>query len=156
MKPIMPCLWFGGNAGEAVKFYVSVFKNSKIHAVTRYGKGMHMPEGEILTIIFTLNGQRFMALNAKPPMEYNESVSFVVHCKNQKEIDSYSKKLTKGGGKLIECSWLKDRYGIRWQIVPQELPQMMKHPRKFEAVLREVMKMKVLNVKTLKKAYANG
>src|SRR4051812_26358312 len=123
-KPITPCLWFDSEAEEAARFYVSVFKNSSIDEISRYGKeGQEIhrrPEGSVMVVAFTINGQPFTALNGGPLFKFNESVSFQVYCDSQKEIDLYWSKLTAGGQESM-CGWLKDKYGLSWQIVPAKL-----------------------------------
>jgi predicted 3-demethylubiquinone-9 3-methyltransferase (glyoxalase superfamily) len=153
-QQITPCLWFDTNAEEAVKFYLSIFKNSKMGKISRYGKGAPMPEGTALTVTFKIGGQEFMALNGGPYFKFTEAVSFVVNCKTQKEVDYYWEKLSKGGAK-VECGWIKDKFGLSWQIVPAILGQLMsaKNPEKSSRVMQAVLKMKKLDIKALEKAY---
>lgn len=158
---ITPCLWFNNQAEEAAKFYVSAFgKNSRIETTTYYsGEGANAsgrPKGSVMTVTFRISGQQFMLLNGGPVFKFNESFSLIVNCETQKEIDSIWKKLCSGGGKAIRCGWLKDKYGISWQIVPNELGLMMmdKDPQKTDRVMAAVLKMKKLDLKVLKKAYA--
>ena len=160
MQTITPCLWFDSNAEEAVKFYASIFKNSKIGKISRYGKEGYeihgKPEGTVLTVEFELNGQTFTALNGGPTFKFNEAISFQVHCKSQKEVDYYWDKLSKGGDeKAQQCGWLKDKYGLSWQIVPTVLGEMLqdKDARKLERVMSALLQMKKLDIKTLKQAY---
>jgi len=160
MQKITPCLWFDSNAEEAVKFYASIFKNSKIGKISRYGKEGYeihgKPEGTVLTVEFELNGQTFTALNGGPTFKFNEAISFQVHCKSQKEVDYYWDKLSKGGDeKAQQCGWLKDKYGLSWQIVPTVLGEMLqdKDARKLERVMSALLQMKKLDIKTLKQAY---
>ena len=158
MQKIAPFLWFDHNAEEAVNFYVSVFKNSKIKTVTRYdaagANASGRPAGSVMTIAFELNGQKFTALNGGPVFEFTEAVSFVVSCKTQKEIDYYWEKLA-AGGREVQCGWLKDRYGLSWQIVPEALSKMLndKNPEKSKRVMNALLKMVKLDIEGLKKAY---
>lgn len=152
---IVPCLVFNSNTHEAVKFYTSVFKRSKILQITRYGSDAPMPKGSILTIVFQLEGQKFLALNGGPDFKFNEAVSLMVNCATQEEIDYYWQHLSKGG-KLSECGWLKDKFGLSWQIVPENINDMLsdKNPEKASRVLQAIMKMKKIEIKTLKEAYS--
>lgn len=158
MQKITPCLWFDDNAEEAVKFYTSVFKNSKIGKISRYGKEGYeihgQPEGTVLTVELELNGQTFTALNGGPVFKFNEAISFQVSCKSQKEVDYYWEKLSQGGEKG-QCGWLKDKYGVSWQIVPVVLVEMLqdKNAEKSERVMKALLQMKKLDIKTLKQAY---
>jgi predicted 3-demethylubiquinone-9 3-methyltransferase (glyoxalase superfamily) len=160
MQKITPFLWFNGNAEQAAKFYTSVFKKSKIHAITRHSKmaskNTGLPEGSVLTVEFDIEGQRFTALNGGPNYKFTEAISFVVRCKNQAELDYYWKKLTSGGGEEVACGWLKDKYGVAWQVIPDGLMEMLdsKHPEKAERVMAAVMTMMKLDIKKLKAAYA--
>lgn len=158
MQKITTCLWFDNQAEEAVKFYTSVFKNSKIGTTTRYdensSKAAGMPAGSVLTVTFELEGRQFMALNGGPIFKFNESVSLVVNCEDQKEIDYYWNKLTSDGGEESMCGWLKDKYGLSWQIVPAELEKLMssKEDGKWKRVMAEVLKMKKLDINVLRNA----
>lgn len=149
---IFPCLWFDSNAEEAVQFYASVFPGSSIGDVTRYGPGMHRPEGDVLTILFTLGGARFMALNGGPEFKFTEAISLVVNCDSQAEIDEFWKQLSSNGGQEVQCGWLKDRYGLAWQIVPREFWAWARDPEKFQRVMVEVMQMVKLDYARMKKA----
>jgi predicted 3-demethylubiquinone-9 3-methyltransferase (glyoxalase superfamily) len=151
---IHPCLWFDANAEEAVTFYTSIFKNSSIKSVARYGKDGPMPEGTVMTIQYELEGQLFTALNGGPAFKFNEAVSFIVGCNSQEELDSYWDALVEGG-KEQRCGWLKDKYGVSWQIVPAVIGELMsnKDPKKTGNVMRELMKMTKLDIATLEKAY---
>jgi predicted 3-demethylubiquinone-9 3-methyltransferase (glyoxalase superfamily) len=153
---IVPCLWFDGNAEAAVKYYTSVFKNSKILS-TSYSpaEGSPLPEGTILTITFQLAGQKFTALNGGPAFKFTEAVSFMVYCDTQKEIDYYWDKLSKGGAK-VECGWVKDKFGLSWQIVPAIFEKMItdKDSAKAARALQAIWKMKKLEIEKIKKAYA--
>ncbi len=161
MHKITPCLWFDNQAEEAAKFYASIFKKSKIGNITRYGKAgfeIHgRPAGTVLTVEFQLEGQEFVALNGGPVFKFNEAISFQVHCKTQEEIDYYWEKLSEGGdGKAQQCGWLKDKFGLSWQIVPAVLGEMLqdKDARKSEKVMQALLQMKKIEIKTLKQAYA--
>ena len=155
MQRISPFLWFDDQAEAAAKFYVSVFKNSKIKAITHYA-GEEFPEkkGQVMTVSFELNGQQFTALNGGPQFKFTEAVSFVINCETQEEIDYYWEKLTSNGGQESQCGWLKDKYGLSWQIVPAELSQLMssKDPEKSKRTMQALMQMKKIDIKTLKEA----
>lgn len=155
-QKIAPCLWFNSNAEEAANFYISIFQNSKIGKVSRYGKNAPMPEGTALTVAFELEGQSFLALNGGPMFKFTEAVSFVVNCETQKEIDEFWKKLS-AGGQEQQCGWLKDKYGLSWQIVPVQLGKMLedKDTAKAGRVMQALMKMVKLDLDVLEKAY-NG
>lgn len=139
-NPIYPCLWFDGQAKEAATFYCSVFKNSK----------MLLDTG--LVAYFEINGQKFMGLNGGPNFKFNESVSFVVECDTQEEIDSYWNKLTSDGGQESMCGWCKDKYGVSWQIVPAIITQLMSDPAKAQRVIKAIMPMKKLDIATMMNA----
>jgi predicted 3-demethylubiquinone-9 3-methyltransferase (glyoxalase superfamily) len=157
---IRPCLWFADQAEEAARFYTGIFKNSRIVRITRYGKAgfeVHgRPAGSVLTVEFELDGQKFTALNGGPLFTFNEAISLEVHCKSQDEIDYYWEKLSAGGDpKAQVCGWLKDKYGVSWQVVPTLLTEMLtdekspKSQRAFEAMLQ----MKKLDIAALQRAY---
>jgi|GEM_PF-33167 predicted 3-demethylubiquinone-9 3-methyltransferase (glyoxalase superfamily)/uncharacterized protein YndB with AHSA1/START domain len=152
---ITPCLWFDHNAEEAVNFYVSVFRNSKILNKTYYSREgydiHHMKEGTLLTIDFQINGQPFTALNGGPEFKYSEAISFQVLCETQEEIDYYWLRLCEGGEEG-QCGWLKDKYGVSWQIAPSILPKLLSNPAKAERVMHELMPMKKLIIDRLKNA----
>jgi predicted 3-demethylubiquinone-9 3-methyltransferase (glyoxalase superfamily) len=155
MPKITPFLWFDTQAEQAVRFYTSVFKGSKILAVSRYGKGMPGKAGSVMTVKFRLLGQVFTALNAGPAYKFNPSVSFVVHCKTQKEVDYYWRRLT-SGGKEVQCGWLQDKYGLSWQIVPDMLMKVVTgtdQPR-IDRMMGAMMKMVKLDIAVLEKAAA--
>ncbi len=144
---ITPFLWFDANAEEAVEFYLTVFKNSRrIQEMRNTGDGPG-PKGSILTIGFELDGQKFTALNGGPLFKFTEAISFVVRCDTQQEVDEYWEKLTAGGSE-IQCGWLKDKFGLCWQIVPARLPDLIKHPKAMQAML----KMKKLDIAELERA----
>jgi predicted 3-demethylubiquinone-9 3-methyltransferase (glyoxalase superfamily) len=154
MQKINACLWFDMNAEEAVNFYTSVFKNSKIIAATRYGEGAPLPAGTVLEISFELNGVEFTALNGGPEFKFSEAISFVVNCENQAEIDYLWDKLA-AGGEIQQCGWLKDKFGLSWQIVPSALQRMMtdSDPAKSSRVMQAVLQMVKLDIPTLERAY---
>jgi predicted 3-demethylubiquinone-9 3-methyltransferase (glyoxalase superfamily) len=160
MQKITPFLWFDTQAEEAANFYTSIFKNSKIVSVARYGdegaKASGRPKGSAMTVAFELEGQKFVALNGGPHFKFTEAVSFVVNCQTQEEVDHYWEKLSAGGDeKAQQCGWLKDKYGLSWQIVPTAMVEMLqdKDPKKSERVMAALIKMKKLDIKTLKQAY---
>ena len=160
MQKVTPCLWFDSQAEEAVKFYVSIFKNSKIGTVTRYGEAgaeaSGMPKGTVMTVTFQLEGQEFMALNGGPVFKFNEAISLIVNCETQEELDRFWEKLSEEGDeKAQQCGWLKDRYGLSWQIVPAALGEMLqdKDPRKTENVMKALLQMKKIDMKALEQAY---
>src|SRR5713101_908154 len=125
MQKITPFLWYANQAEEAMNFYVSVFKNSKVLGLTRYGDDGPGPKGSVMTAAFELEGQKFTALNGGPQFKFNESVSFVVNCEKQEEIDYFWEKLSSDGGQEVQCGWLKDKFGLSWQIVPTVLPELL-------------------------------
>ena len=155
MQKITPFLWFDDKAEEAMKFYVSVFKNAKAGTVTRYGDEIPGMKGKVMTATFQLFGQDFIALNGGPEFKFTEAVSFIVDCDTQAEVDNYWNKLTAGGGEESQCGWLKDKYGLSWQIVPSILGKMMqdKNPKKAKNVTMAMIKMKKLIIKNLQAAY---
>jgi len=154
MQKITPFLWFDHQAEEAAKFYTSIFKNSKIKKITRYTKVGPGPEGSVMTVEFTLNGQVFVALNGGPNFKFTEAISLVVNCETQAEVDRYWKKLTADGGKAVACGWLKDKYGLFWQITPTMLINLIgdKDPDKVNRVMTAMMQMVKLDIKKLKVA----
>jgi len=151
---ITPCLWFDGNAEEAVNFYVSIFRNSRILETSYWGDTGPGPKGSVLTIIFELEGQEFMALNGGPQFKFNEAISLMVNCDTQSEVDGLWAKLG-AGGKEVECGWIKDRYGLAWQIVPRILGRMIadKDAKKADRVLKAMMGMVKLDIDQLQRAY---
>jgi len=157
MQKITPFLWFNNDAEEAVEFYRSIFKNSKTNRVARYGSAGPGPAGSVMTIEFELEGLLFTALNGGPEFKFNESVSFVVNCETQAEVDYYWEKLS-AGGKEVQCGWLKDKYGLSWQIVPTALPRMLKDkdPAKRQRVFAAMMQMVKLDIATFQRAYDHG
>jgi predicted 3-demethylubiquinone-9 3-methyltransferase (glyoxalase superfamily) len=157
MQKITPFLWFDGQAEEAAKLYTSIFKNSKILDVTRYGEGGPGPAGAAMTVAFVLEGQEFTALNGGPQYKFTEAISFVVNCKTQKEVDELWAKLTEGGEEG-PCGWLKDKFGVSWQIVPTALTEMLSdpNPSKAQRVMEAMLKMKKIEIPVLQEAYAQG
>jgi predicted 3-demethylubiquinone-9 3-methyltransferase (glyoxalase superfamily) len=160
MQKIIPCLWFDDKAEEAAKFYASVFRNSRIGDVTHYGKEGYeihgRKAGSVLTVEFEIEGQKFVALNGGPVFKFNEAISFQVHCETQKEIDYYWEKLTEGGDRKVQqCGWLKDKYGVSWQIVPVVLGKMLqdKDTMKSDRVMKALLQMRKLDIMTLERAY---
>jgi predicted 3-demethylubiquinone-9 3-methyltransferase (glyoxalase superfamily) len=154
IQKITPCLWFDHQAEEAARFYTSVFKNSRIEAVTRYGEAGPGPKGSVMTVAFELDGQKFTALNGGPIFKFTEAVSFAVHCENQQEVDEFWEKLTDGGTE-VQCGWLKDKYGLSWQVVPTVLMEMMQDQdaQRKERVVKAMLQMKKLDIAGLEAAY---
>jgi predicted 3-demethylubiquinone-9 3-methyltransferase (glyoxalase superfamily) len=155
MEKIAPCLWFDTQALEAAKFYVSVFKKgSKIGRISHYTPGSHRPAGSVLLVEFTLAGRDFQALNGGPEFPFTEAVSLSIPCKTQKEIDYFWKALTAGGGQPVQCGWLKDKYGLSWQIYPTIVSDAISGKDKAKAarVMNEVMKMVKPDLKAIQKA----
>lgn len=153
MQKIYPCLWFKGNAEEAVNFYTSVFKNCKVGDIARYDEGNeHGKKGSVMTIMFQLEGQDFMALNGDVDFPYNESISLVVNCDTQAELDGIWNKMTQDGGQEVECGWLKDKFGVSWQIVPKALNDLMRDPARAQRVMAKLLTMKKLDIEQLKAA----
>ncbi|GAA2478559.1 MULTISPECIES: VOC family protein [Actinomycetes] len=150
------CLWFDGRAEEAAHYYVSIFENSRVERVGRHTDAGPGPAGSVLAVEFTANGQRFMALNGGPQFTFNESVSFQIFCSDQQEIDHYWNRLTENGGEGGSCSWLKDKYGVSWQVVYDRLLDLLNDPdpEKSARVARAMMSMGKLDVAALEKAYA--
>lgn len=155
MQRIRNCLWFDTNAEEAVKFYTKIFKKSKIGTISRYGENAQLPAGTVLCIQFFLEGQEFLALNGGPVFKFNEAISLMVDARDQKELDYYWKALLKGGGSESQCGWLKDKYGLSWQVVPAALSRMLsdKSPARSARVMDAVMKMVKLDIKKMQQAY---
>ena len=154
MQKITPFLWFNDNAEEAMNFYVSIFKNSKVLNVARYGEAGPGANGTVMTATFQLDGQEFVALNGGPHFKFTEAISFVVYCGTQEEVDEFWEKLSEGGEKS-RCGWLKDKYGLSWQIVPTVLIELYqdKDAEKSKRVMEAMLQMDKLDIKTLKQAY---
>lgn len=160
IQKITPNLWFNTNAEDAVNFYVSVFKDAVIGRVTRYseeGRGIHgMEKGAVMTIEFQLEGQHYLALNGGGDFQFSEAISFIVNCDSQEEVDYYWDRLTEGGDKSAQvCGWLKDKYGVSWQVVPRELDDMMvgTDQKRIDRVMRSLLQMRKLDLNELRKAY---
>ena len=153
-QKIRPFLWFDGNAEEAVNFYLSVFPDARLGEVSRYGEGMPMPAGTVLVANFTLFGQEFGAINAGPEFKFTEAISFMIDCKDQAEVDYYWDKLTADGGDPSQCGWLKDKYGLSWQVVPSALGELMTDPdpAKANRVTQALMQMSKIDVAKLEAA----
>jgi predicted 3-demethylubiquinone-9 3-methyltransferase (glyoxalase superfamily) len=157
---ITPCLWFDNQAEEAARFYTSVFKNSKIGKLSRYGKEGYeihgRPEGTVMVVEFEIDGRPFTALNGGPIFKFNEAVSFQVYCETQEELDYYWKKLSEGGDeKAQQCGWLKDKYGLSWQIIPRELGDLVGDPdsEKSQRAMKAMLQMKKIDIGAIKRAY---
>ena len=157
MPKINPCLWFDAQAEEAADFYVSVFENSRILDVARYGKAGPGAEGTVMTVPFELDGQRFVALNGGPEFTFSEAISFQVDCRSQAEVDRYWDQLSEGGEEG-PCGWLKDKYGVSWQIVPSVLPELIADPdpEKSQRAVTAMLGMKKLDIETLQRAAAQS
>jgi len=152
MERITPFLWFDTQAEEAANFYVSIFKNSRITSISHYPEGTPGPVGQVMVVNFELDGQKFIALNGGPTFKFTEAISLLVNCETQQEIDHYWSKLTSGGGKEVECGWLKDKYGLSWQIVPASLEKLLGTPEKAKRVMAVVMKSVKLNIADMERA----
>jgi len=154
MQKITPFLWFDNNAEEAINFYISIFKNSKILSITRYGEAGPGKKDTVMIATFQLEGQEFIALNGGPQFKFTEAISFSVDCKTQEEVDNFWKKLSEGGEES-QCGWLKDKYGLSWQIIPSILVELLqdKDPEKSKRVMNAMLQMKKIDIKTLKQAY---
>jgi predicted 3-demethylubiquinone-9 3-methyltransferase (glyoxalase superfamily) len=160
MQKITPFLWFDHQAEDAVKFYTAIFKNSKVGRILRYGEeaakisSTGRPVGSVLTIEFEMQGQKFVALNGGPLFKFNESISFVVNCETQEEVDYFWEKLTADGGHESQCGWLKDKFGVSWQVVPTVLIDMLhdKDPSKSERVMQAMLQMQKIDINKLKEA----
>jgi predicted 3-demethylubiquinone-9 3-methyltransferase (glyoxalase superfamily) len=158
IKQITPSLWFDNQAEAAAIFYTSVFKDSKIETISRYGKEgfeIHgMKEGTVMAVSFRINGQSFTAINGGPIFKFNEAISFQVFCETQEEIDYYWTKLSEGGEE-VQCGWLKDRFGVSWQIIPDILTELMSDPARAGRVTAAYLQMKKFDIEKLKQAYNN-
>jgi predicted 3-demethylubiquinone-9 3-methyltransferase (glyoxalase superfamily) len=154
MQKITPYLWFDDKAEEAVNFYISVFKNSKIVRLTRYGEAGPGPKGTVMSAAFQLEGQDFLALNGGPLFAFTPAISLFVNCETQQEVDELWEKLS-AGGKAERCGWLKDKYGLSWQIIPSVLGKLLqgKDPKKAQTVMQAMLQMDKIDIKTLQQAY---
>ncbi len=159
MQKITPCLWFENQAEEAANFYTSIFRNSKLDNITRYGKEGYeihgREEGTVMTVEFEIEGQKFTALNGGPVFKFNEAISFQVYCDTQEQVDYYWEKLTAEGGQESVCGWLKDKYGLSWQIVPEILSRLVGDPtsEKSQRAMKAMLQMKKIDIEVVKKAY---
>jgi predicted 3-demethylubiquinone-9 3-methyltransferase (glyoxalase superfamily) len=155
MQKITPCLWFDTEGEAAAEFYTSVFTNSRIVEVARYGSAGPRPEGTVMTVSFELDGQRFVALNGGPEFTFSEAISFQVECKTQEEVDMFWSKLSEGGEEG-PCGWLKDKFGVSWQIVPTVLPELLRDPdrEKSQRVMQAMLGMKKIEIDELERAAA--
>lgn len=154
MQKIIPFLWFDGKAEEAMNFYVSIFKNSKIVSLSRYGEAGPGPEGTVMSAIFQLEGQEFFALNGGPQFTFSPAISFFVNCETQQEVDDLWEKLSEGGEKQ-RCGWLKDKYGLSWQVIPTVLGELLQDEdaEKSNRVMKAMLKMDKIDIKTLMEEY---
>lgn len=154
MQKIMPCLWFDDRIDEAVDFYTSVFKNAKVGHISRYGDAGPLPKGKTMVAVIEIEGQEFMLLNGGPRFQFSEAVSFVVKCETQDEVDYYWKKLTSDGGAESMCGWLKDKYGLSWQIVPNAITEIFRKAdaKTADRVMQAVMGMNKIDIAAVKKA----
>jgi predicted 3-demethylubiquinone-9 3-methyltransferase (glyoxalase superfamily) len=153
MQKITPFLWFDGKAEEAMNFYTSIFKNSKLGSITRCGEGGPGPKGSVMSATFRLDGQEFMALNGGPHFTFSPAISFFVNCETQEEVDDLWERLSEGG-EIQRCGWLKDKYGVSWQIIPSVLGEMLqdKDARKSKKAMQAMLQMKKIDIKSLKQA----
>ncbi len=160
IQKITPCLWFDDHAEEAAKFYTAIFKNSQIVRITRYGEAGHEVHGRaagtVMTVAFELDGHAFTALNGGPVFTFNEAISFQVSCETQEEVDYYWEKLSEGGDAKAQCGWLKDKYGVSWQVVPIALLEMLSDPdaEKAQRAMEAMLQMKKIDIAQLRRAYA--
>jgi predicted 3-demethylubiquinone-9 3-methyltransferase (glyoxalase superfamily) len=157
LQKITPCLWFDGQAEEAVNFYTGIFRHSKILNVTHYGESSPRPAGSVMTILFELDGQEFLALNGGPEFRFTEAISLIVNCETQEEVDTLWEKLS-AGGEEVECGWLKDKYGLSWQIVPTVVGEALRDPdpARTQRVVQAVWKMRKPDIATLQRAAEQG
>ena len=154
VQTISPFLWFDNQAEDAAKLYVSIFPNSRILGVSRYGEAGPGPKGTVMTVSFELDGQRFIALNGGPQFKFTEAISFSIECETQEEVDRYWSKLTAGGGEEGPCGWLKDRFGLSWQVNPRVLGELISDPdpKKAKRAMEAMLKMKKIDIAALKRA----
>jgi predicted 3-demethylubiquinone-9 3-methyltransferase (glyoxalase superfamily) len=157
MQKITPFLWFGDQAEEAANFYTSIFKNSKVGRIDRYGEGAPLPAGTVLTVAFQLEGQEFVAINGGPEFTFTPAISFFVSCKTQAEVDELWGKLSAGGAEG-QCGWLKDKYGLSWQVIPDVLGELLqdKDAGKASRVMQAMLQMRKIDIAKLKQAYEQG
>jgi predicted 3-demethylubiquinone-9 3-methyltransferase (glyoxalase superfamily) len=157
MQRITPCLWFDGRAEEATEFYTSIFKDSRVGKIARYGEAGPGKPGSVMTVTFEIEGQEFMGLNGGPQFQFSPAISFVIHCKSQKRVDYYWDRLLEGGAPQ-QCGWLTDKFGMSWQIVPNILPKLLKDkdPERSQRVMQAMLQMVKLDVKALKEAAKEG
>jgi predicted 3-demethylubiquinone-9 3-methyltransferase (glyoxalase superfamily) len=157
MQRTTPSLWFDRQAEEAANFYISVFGNSRIKAITRYGEGAPLPKGTVLTVSFVLDGQDYVAINGGPHFSFTPAISFVINCASQQEVDHFWDRLGVAGGTPGQCGWLQDQYGVSWQVVPTVLPQLLDaaDPARAQRVMTALMAMKKLDIAALQRAHAN-
>jgi predicted 3-demethylubiquinone-9 3-methyltransferase (glyoxalase superfamily) len=156
MQKIVTYLWFDNQAEEAMKYYTSVFKNSKVGTATRYGEAGPGPKGSVMICTFELEGREFIALNGGPQFKFNEAISLYVNCESQEEVDFYWSKLTADGGQEQPCGWLKDKFGLSWQIIPTALPRLLGDPdaAKANRVMQAMLQMRKIDIAALERAYA--
>ena len=156
MQKISPFLWFDSNAEEAANFYVAIFKDSKILKIARYGEAGPGPAGSVMVVNFQIEGQDFIALNGGPLFKFSEAISFVINCQTQEEVDHYWNKLTAGGGQESQCGWLKDKYGLSWQVTPTILGELLadKNQKTAQRVMQAMLQMKRIDIAALKRAAA--
>jgi len=154
MQKITPFLWFDGKAEEAINFYISIFKNSKVVSINRWGEGSPFPKGQVMSATFELDGQQFYAIDAGPQFKFTEAISLFVNCETQEEVDHFWEKLSAGGAKS-RCGWLKDKFGVSWQIIPTALGKMLqdKDAGKSQRVMQALLQMDKIDIKTLQQAY---
>jgi predicted 3-demethylubiquinone-9 3-methyltransferase (glyoxalase superfamily) len=156
MQKIRPFLWFDSNAEEAANFYVSIFKDSKILKIARYGEAGPGPAGSVMVVNFQIEGQDYIALNGGPLFKFSEAISFVINCQTQEEVDHYWNKLTAGGGQESQCGWLKDKYGLSWQVTPTVLNELLadKDQKKAQRAMQAMLQMKKIDIAALQRAAA--
>ncbi|MFR9729438.1 VOC family protein [Saccharopolyspora sp. MS10] len=154
MQKITPCLWFDGRAEEAARFYTSIFPDSRITEIQHYGEPGPGEPGTVLTVEFELSGQAFTALNGGPAFSFTEAISLQVDCGSQEEVDRMSDQLIEGGGEQGPCGWVKDRYGLSWQVAPRQLGEMLRDPERRDAVMRAMLAMRRIDLEELRRAYA--